>query len=98
MARYSVLLEWDPGDEGEAGAWSVLVPAIPNLATWGTSVDHALEMAREAIQLHLYGLQEAGEDLIVEAAPPILAAVEVDLDHLEDGVTAIEAQSAGTLG
>ncbi|HEV2738954.1 MAG TPA: type II toxin-antitoxin system HicB family antitoxin [Candidatus Elarobacter sp.] len=46
-ARYAVLLESDEG------AWRAIVPALPEINTWGDSPEHALEMAREANGLAL---------------------------------------------
>ena len=43
--HYAVVLE------PEDGAYNVIVPALPEAHTWGESVEHALEMAREVIQL-----------------------------------------------
>lgn len=94
MARYSVLLEWD----AEVGLWGVTFPAVPEVATQGVSVDEALEMARGALKLHLFGLQEDGEPLPVERDLPILAAVDIDLDRLGEDVTVVEVQPAGSLG
>ena len=34
----------------EDGAWCVHVPALPGCNTWGETYDHAIEMAKEAIQ------------------------------------------------
>jgi antitoxin HicB len=54
-ARYAVLLEPDEG------AWRAIVPALPEINTWGDSPEHALEMAREAIALALDVRLEYGD-------------------------------------
>ena len=41
----------------EDGRYSVAVPALPGCHTWGDSKDHAVEMAREAIDLYLKELR-----------------------------------------
>ena len=71
MARYTVLVF------PEDGTYSVLVPALDNLATHGQTVEEALAMAREAIELRIEGLRARGEYVPTEETPPIVAAVDV---------------------
>ena len=73
MKRYSVLLIRDPED----GGYTVTVPALPGCVTEGDTLQDALANAREAITLHLEALEETGEPIPEETAPPELAAVEV---------------------
>lgn len=47
----------------ETGGFSVSVPALPGCVTWGTSFDHAVTMAREAIEVWLETLQELGQPI-----------------------------------
>jgi len=56
-ARYAVLLEPDED------AWRAIVPALPEINTWGDSPEHALEMAREAIGLALDVRLEYGDPI-----------------------------------
>jgi antitoxin HicB len=49
--RYAVVLEPCAGDEG--GGYVVTVPALPEIVTQGDTVQHALAMARDAIELTL---------------------------------------------
>ena len=73
MRRYTVLLYPEP----EEGGYSVLVPALPGCVTQGETVEVGLANAREAIE----GWLDAGADregeLVEEAAPPVVASVEV---------------------
>lgn len=55
MANFTVLLRPDPWD----GGYTVTVPALPGCVTDGTTIDEALERAREAIALYLAGEDEA---------------------------------------
>lgn len=73
MARYTVLIFL------EEGSYSVLVPALDNLATQGDTVEEALAMAREAIALRIKGLRAHDEYIPTEETPPIVAAVDVDV-------------------
>jgi predicted RNase H-like HicB family nuclease len=45
--RYTVVIEPDDG------AYSVIVPAFPEISTFGETPEQALDMAREAIRLSL---------------------------------------------
>jgi antitoxin HicB len=63
----------------EQGGFSVKVPELPGCITWGTSFDHAVAMAREAIELWLEELSERGEPIPVERhkALPVKLGVQV---------------------
>jgi len=45
------------------GQYTVTVPALPGCITYGENVDHAIEMAKEAIELYIAELQDRGEDI-----------------------------------
>lgn len=53
---YRVLLQSEP-----EGGYTVMVPALPGCVTFGNNVDHALEMAREAIGGYIELLQAQNE-------------------------------------
>jgi predicted RNase H-like HicB family nuclease len=55
---YKLLLRKEP-----EGQYTVIVPALPGCITFGDSIDHAIEMAKEAIQLYIEELQERGEEI-----------------------------------
>ncbi|MDE2481579.1 MAG: type II toxin-antitoxin system HicB family antitoxin [bacterium] len=57
--EYAVVLEFDP----EAGAYAALVPALPEIATSGVTVEEALANAREAIELALEVRTAEGEKI-----------------------------------
>lgn len=57
--RYAVILEPEPN----SSALNVLVPAFPEIATFGNSVEHALEMARDAIELSIAYRRNEGLDI-----------------------------------
>jgi predicted RNase H-like HicB family nuclease len=75
VARYSILLIPDM----DVGGYTVRVPAIPAIVTEGDDREHALAMAREAIELYLESAGEYGWVIPLEDATPELAAVEVQL-------------------
>ena len=58
----------------EDGRYSVVVPALNNLATFGNTMPEAFRMAEEAILLYLESIQEDGEPV-----PPDDPHVNVDM-------------------
>lgn len=63
----------------EEGGFSVTVPALPGCVTWGESFDHAVAMAKEAIEMWLMELSEHGEPIPEErgATRPVKLGVHV---------------------
>ncbi len=56
--NYRVLLRNEP-----EGGYTVLVPSLPGCVTYGETIEEAIEMAREAIQVYIGSLREHGEDI-----------------------------------
>ncbi len=64
--RYRVILEPE-----EAGGFTVVVPALPAVITWGSTREEALENAADAIRLYpeslkSRGLPIPGDETVVE--------------------------------
>lgn len=55
---YKILLTKEP-----EGAYTVTVPALPGCITYGDNIDHAISMAREAVELYIEHLREKGENI-----------------------------------
>lgn len=53
---YRVVLRKEP-----EGTYTAIVPALPGCITWGETVEHAMEMAKEAIEGCIEVLKEEGE-------------------------------------
>ena len=53
---YKILMNKEP-----EGQYTVTVPALPGCVTFGDNVDHAIEMAKEAISVYIEELQSRGE-------------------------------------
>lgn len=53
---YKILLHKEP-----EGQYTAMVPALPGCITYGESVDHAITMAKEAIELYIEHLREKGK-------------------------------------
>jgi predicted RNase H-like HicB family nuclease len=45
------------------GAFTVTVPALPGCVTFGDNLEHAIEMAKEAIEIYLEELRSRGEEI-----------------------------------
>ena len=55
---YKILMHKEP-----EGSYSVSVPALPGCMTYGDTVEHAVLMAKEAIELYIEDLRDRGEDI-----------------------------------
>ena len=45
----------------EGGGYTAFVPSLPGCITYGETVDEAIDMAKEAIELYIEELQDRGE-------------------------------------
>lgn len=45
------------------GGYMVTVPALPGCITQGDTIDEAIEMAKEAIELYIEELKDRGEEI-----------------------------------
>jgi predicted RNase H-like HicB family nuclease len=50
-------------ETGEGPGISVYFPDVPGCVSCGDNFDHALQMAKEALSLHIYGMEKDGETL-----------------------------------
>jgi antitoxin HicB len=55
---YRVLLRKEP-----EGGYTVMVPSLPGCVTYGDTVEEAIEMAKEAIELYIESLKAHGEEV-----------------------------------
>ncbi len=58
---YRILLKKEP-----EGGYTVSAPSLPGCVTYGDTIEEAVEMAREAIELYLESLREHGEEIPTE--------------------------------
>ena len=74
MPRYTVLLY------PEDGKFTAIVPAFGHLATYGDTVEQALAMAKDLIEVATRGLIEDGQDVPEPDGDvlPMVVAVEAD--------------------
>ena len=65
MAEYGYTTVFEPLPEG---GFNVLVPAIPEICTYGETLAEAREMARDAIRCYLESALETGEAIPSDVA------------------------------
>lgn len=63
VLSYRILLRKEP-EEG----YTVIAPSLPGCVTYGETIEEAIAMASEAIELYLESLREHGEDIPTEEA------------------------------
>ena len=81
MEKLTYLAVFEPSQDG----FGVYFPDLPGCITTGDSFDDALKMAKEALGLHLWGMETDGETIPAPSQPPyadmpqdsILCAVDV---------------------
>ncbi|HEX6175823.1 MAG TPA: type II toxin-antitoxin system HicB family antitoxin [Candidatus Binatia bacterium] len=50
----------------EGGGYWVDVPSLPGCFSQGETIDEAMNNAREAIELHIQGLKDDGQEVLTE--------------------------------
>ena len=58
---YRILLRKEP-----EGGYTVIVPSLPGCVTYGDTIEEAIEMAKEAIELYIESLKAHGEVIPTE--------------------------------
>jgi antitoxin HicB len=53
-------------EANQDGGYTVTVPALPGLVTEGRNLEHAREMAKDAVRCYIEGLRKAREPIPVE--------------------------------
>ncbi len=61
VLSYRVLLKKEP-----EGGYTVTVPSLPGCITYGETIDEAIKMVREAIELYIESLREHNEEIPTE--------------------------------
>lgn len=69
---YRILLKKEP-----EGGYTVSVPSLPGCITYGSDVDHAITMAKEAIELYIESL-EAHHEPIPDESNTLEYAITLD--------------------
>ena len=58
VLSYRIILRKEP-----EGGYTVIVPSLPGCITYGNTVEEAIEMAKEAIELYIESLKDHGEEI-----------------------------------
>ncbi|MBM4177053.1 MAG: type II toxin-antitoxin system HicB family antitoxin [Ignavibacteria bacterium] len=58
ILNYRILLRKEP-----EGGFTITVPTLPGCVTYGETIDEALKMAKEAIELYIESLIAHGEEI-----------------------------------
>ncbi len=66
MDRYVFPAIFEPG---EKKGYCVTFPDLPGCITEGDTLEEALHMAKEALELHLYGMEEDGDNIPAPTSP-----------------------------
>ena len=61
MVSYRILLRKEP-----EGGYTVTVPSLTGCVTYGKSIEDAIKMAKEAIELYLESLKSHNEEIPTE--------------------------------
>lgn len=76
MGKLAYRIHLEPEPEG---GFTVTVPSLPGCVTWGEDYEHAMAMAKEAIELYLEVLVEDGIPLPVDQiSVPVEAVIEIE--------------------
>ena len=76
MAEYGYTTIFEPLPEG---GFSVLVPAIPEICTFGATLNEARGMARDAIRCYLESVILTGEPIPTDVSAVTTELVEVSI-------------------
>jgi predicted RNase H-like HicB family nuclease len=76
MAEYGYTTVFETLPEG---GFNVLIPAIPEICTFGETMEEAREMARDAIRCYLESAIETGEPIPSDVAAVTTELVEVSI-------------------
>ncbi len=68
MRRFTYLAVFEPTATG----YSVYFPDLPGCISTGTDFENAQEQARDALGLHIYGMEKDGEELPTPSKGPSL--------------------------
>ena len=61
LLRYKILLRKEP-----EGGYTVIVPSLPGCITYGDTIEEAIDMAKEAIELYIESLKAHKEEVPTE--------------------------------
>jgi predicted RNase H-like HicB family nuclease len=66
MRKVTYFAVFEPSKTG----YSLYFPDLPGCISCGDNMEHAIQMAREALGLHYWAMEKDGDDLPVPTCPP----------------------------
>ena len=72
--KFTVLLFHDPGTD----AYEAVVAALPNCVSYGSTMEEALAMAKEAAAIRLALMAEAGDEIAGATEAAAVAAIDIE--------------------
>jgi predicted RNase H-like HicB family nuclease len=73
MDKYIYPAIFDPGDEH---GFCITFPDLPGIVTSGETIAESYHMAKDALELHIYGMEEDGEEIPEPTSPNKITAPE----------------------
>ena len=61
-------------EHSEDGGYCIIFPDLPGCITEGDTLEDAMKMAKEALELHLWGMEDDGESISQATAPEDIGA------------------------
>ncbi len=58
VASYRIMLKKEP-----EGGYTVMVPSLPGCITYGDTIEEAMEMGKEAVELYIESLMAHGDEI-----------------------------------
>jgi len=69
MDKYIFPAVFDPCEEG---GYCITFPDLPGIVTEGDTVEDAYDMAKEAMELHLWGMEDDGDPIPAPSPPNMI--------------------------
>jgi len=70
MDKYIFAAVFDPCEEG---GYCITFPDLPGIVTEGDTIEESLAMAKEALELHLFGMERDGDEIPAATDPGKIA-------------------------
>lgn len=67
MRKLTYLAVYEPNG---SGGYGVYYPDLPGCVSVGDNFEHAKKMAREVLELHIYGMEKDGDDIPTPTVEP----------------------------
>lgn len=76
IAKFTAIFE--PAEEG---GYTVFVPSLPGCITEGDTLEEAVRMAKDAIQVYIESLKKHNEPIPQEKGPSFVGVIDVPISY-----------------